>query len=164
MASHPDPPPGEPPPSVWSFVERPLWRIALESVLGATAGALLAGPLDADAMRWALAFGGGVLAPMALLLTPVHGSLIYRSLRYGIALAVLAALVVSFSGEGRDRPIDEVLAWGLAFMILGSLAHGCMVAALPAGHRLAPDRASADGQASEAEGPEDGQTGSSGVR
>lgn len=155
MTTHPDPPAA---PSVWSFVERPWWRIALECVLGATAGALLAGPLDADSLRWALSLGGGVLAPTALMLTPVHGPLVYRALRYGVALAVLATLVVSFSGEGRDRPIDEVLAWGLAFLILGTLAHGLMIATLPAGVRPSSAPGSSDD-----DDPEDGQTGPIGV-
>jgi len=83
-----------------------------------------------EELRWSVALLGGVAAPLALMLTPTTGGVMYRALRYGGALAVLLTLVVSFSGEGRDRPLSELLVWGTIFFILGTVAHGLMALTL----------------------------------
>lgn len=122
-----------PPPSIWSFAERGPMRVALEAFLGGVAGYLLAVPLGLEEARLALAVLGAVAAPVSLLLTPLTGPPAYRALRYGMALAVLLTLVVSFAGQGRDRPIGELLFWGAFFFIVGAIAHGAMALTIDRG-------------------------------
>jgi hypothetical protein len=128
-----------PPPSMWSFVERSRGRILLEVILGASAGFILAGAFEYEALRWHFALAGGVAAPIALLLTPMRGGPWYRAVRYGGALAVLLTLVVSFAGQGRERPIDELLLWGVFFFFLGAMGHAAMVLTVDRGVGAVPE-------------------------
>jgi hypothetical protein len=97
--------------------------------VGAGAGWLLAGALvGTEDGRAGVALAGAVLAPLALLLTPLQGSIMVRSLRYGGALAVLGMLAVSFTGPGRERPVGELLAIGLLLLGIGAVGHGLLLA------------------------------------
>jgi hypothetical protein len=73
------------------------------------------------------ALAGAILAPLSLLLTPSRGSRGVRALRYGLALAVLGALLLSFTGPGRDRPLDELLMGSAFFFALGAVGHGLVI-------------------------------------
>ncbi|TVP55997.1 MAG: hypothetical protein EA351_09285 [Gemmatimonadales bacterium] len=122
-----------PPPSIWSFAERGPGRMALEAALGGAAGYLLATPLGLEELRLSLALLGAVAAPLSLTLTPLEGPPAYRAMRYGMALAVILTLVVSFAGQGRERPIGELLYWGAFFFIIGAIAHGALALTLDRG-------------------------------
>ncbi len=104
--------------------------MGLEAALGGAAGYLLATPLGLEELRLSLALLGAVAAPLSLTLTPVVGPPAYRAMRYGMALAVILTLVVSFAGQGRERPIGELLYWGAFFFIVGAIAHGAMALTL----------------------------------
>ncbi len=131
-------PPLPPPPPLWSFLEHSSARILVEAGVGAGAGWLLAGNLPGflvgdvarDAVAWALA--GAVLAPLALLLTPSRGGRSARALRYGLALAVLGTLLLSFTGPGRDRPLDELLLAAVFLGCVGAAGHGLFLLTVPA--------------------------------
>jgi hypothetical protein len=98
--------------------------------VGGAAGWLLAGALGLpDTSRPGVAAAGALLAPLALLLTPVHGRLLVRAVRYGGALAVLGTLLVSFTGPGRERPVDELLGVGVLLLMVGAVGHGLFLAA-----------------------------------
>lgn len=113
-----------------SFVERSLLRLLAEALVGGAGGWLLAGPLGIpDDARPAVALAGAFLAPLALLLTPLHGSTVTRAIRYGGAIAVLGTLLVSFTGPGRERPVDELLAFGLLLLGIGTVGHGLLLVA-----------------------------------
>ncbi len=117
-----------PPPPLSSFVERGPLRLLAEAGVGAGAGFLLAGALGVEG--WRAAVAGGILAPLALLLTPVAGGVFPRAVRYGLALAVLGMLVVSFSGPGMERPVDEVLGPGFLLFLVGGVGHGVFLSAV----------------------------------
>jgi hypothetical protein len=125
-------PPGEAPerPPLSAFLERSWGRLLAEGAVGGVVGAVLASVLGAEELRGHFALSGAVAAPAALMLTPVRGSVVYRALRYGLALAVLLTLVVSMTGPGRDRPVGELLLFGALFFGLGALGHGTMAATL----------------------------------
>jgi hypothetical protein len=98
--------------------------------VGGAAGWFLAEALGVGASgRGWVAVAGAVVAPLALLLTPLHGSLMVRALRYGGAVAVLGTLVVSFTGPGRERPVGELLALGVLLLGVGTVGHGLLLAA-----------------------------------
>lgn len=118
------------PPSMWSFMERSVGRLVTEAVLGATAGGVLAVALEEPELRTAFLVTGALVAPVALMLTPVHGPVWYRAVRYGVAVAVLLTLVVSFTGVGLERPAGELVVYGALFLVLGTLAHALMAVTL----------------------------------
>jgi hypothetical protein len=117
-----------PPPPLSSFVERTPLRLLAEAGVGAGAGFLVAGALGMEG--WRVAAAGGILAPLALLLTPVSGGLVARAVRYGLALAVLGMLLVSFTGPGDERPVDELLGIGFLLLVVGGLGHGVFLGAV----------------------------------
>ncbi len=123
---------GEPPdpPRLRDFLERSWGRLFLEAALGGTAGAILAGALGQDELRSGFMVAGAVAAPLALMLTPLHGTPAYRGIRYGLALSVLLTLLVSMTGPGRERPVEELVLFGLLFLALGTVGHGVMAATL----------------------------------
>ncbi len=117
-----------PPPPMSAFVERGAVRLMAEAAVGAGVGWLLAGSLGlADVGRGTVALAGAGLAPLALLLTPLHGSIMVRALRYGGALAVLGMLLVSFTGPGRERPVEELLGIGVLLLGVGAVGHGILL-------------------------------------
>jgi hypothetical protein len=117
-------------PRLRDFMERSIWRLLLEGALGAGGGVVFASLLPAGQGRAALfAIVGAVAAPLALLLTPVGGGVVYRGVRYGAALAVLLTLVVSFVA-GEDILLEELLALGAIFFAVGGVGHGIMAASL----------------------------------
>lgn len=120
----------EDPPSMWSFMERTPGRLAVEALLGAAAGSLVAVGMQAPELRTTFSIVGALTAPVALMLTPVRGPVWYRSVRYGVSVAVLLTLVVSFTGIGLERPVGELIVYGALFMILGSIAHVAMALTL----------------------------------
>lgn len=126
-------------PRLRDFVERSAWRLLLEGVLGAGGGLVFASLLPAGQGRAALfAVVGAVAAPLALLLTPVGGGVVYRGVRYGAALAVLLTLFVSFAA-GEEILLEELLALGVLFFAVGGVGHGIMAATLGR-HDLPGDR------------------------
>lgn len=130
----------ENPPSMWSFMERSPGRLLTEAVLGATAGGVLAVALEEPELRTGFLVAGALVAPLALMLTPVRGAVWYRALRYGVAVAVILTLVVSFTGVGLERPAGELVVYGALFLVLGTGAHALMALTLdrdgtPAGDR-----------------------------
>jgi hypothetical protein len=110
-------------------MDRSLGRLIVEGLLGASAGLLLSVPLAGPGVRWSFALAGAVLAPLALLLTPIEGTLLRRALRYGLALAVLATLLVSFTGPGRERPVGELVGLGVLFFGIGAVGHSFLARA-----------------------------------
>ncbi|TVP46074.1 MAG: hypothetical protein EA350_07660 [Gemmatimonadales bacterium] len=113
-----------------SFVERSPLRLLAEAVVGGTAGWLLSNALGVpEASRPGFAVAGAVLAPIALLLTPLTGSTMGRALRYGGAVAVLGMLALSFTGPGRERPVGELLALGILLLGIGTVGHGILLVA-----------------------------------
>lgn len=120
----------EDPPSMWSFMERSVGRLLTEAVLGATAGGVIAVALEVPELRTAFLATGAVAAPLALMLTPVHGAVWYRAFRYGVAVAVILTLIVSFTGMGLERPAGELVVYGALFLVLGTLAHTLMALTL----------------------------------
>jgi hypothetical protein len=111
-----------------SFVERSPLRLLAEALVGGTAGWLLSGALGVpEASRSGFAVAGAVLAPLALLLTPLHGATMVRALRYGGALAVLGMLALSFTGPGRERPVSELLGLGILLLGIGTVGHGLLI-------------------------------------
>jgi hypothetical protein len=129
--------PGEelpPPPPLSSFVEHSTGRLLVEAAVGASAAWILSFALGApDEGRLGFLLAGAVVAPAALLLTPLRGALMVRALRYGGALAVVGMLFVSFTGPGRERPIDELLAIGIVLLGVGAVGHGLRIAAAGGG-------------------------------
>jgi len=126
----PNPDPGDelpPPPPLSSFIERSTPRLLAEALVGAAGGWLLAGAFGMPEARPAVALAGFAIAPLALLLTPLHGSTLTRAIRYGGALAVLGTLVVSFTGPGRERPVDELLGFGLLLLSIGTVGHALLL-------------------------------------
>jgi hypothetical protein len=128
---HPSTPqtPLPPPPPLWSFLEYSFGRIALEAAIGASAGWFLARALGGEGNHAGIlgAAAGAVLAPLALLLTPSRGGAGLRAFRYGLALAVLGTLLLSFTGPGRDRPLDELVLGSFFFFGLGAVGHGLVL-------------------------------------
>jgi len=111
-----------------SFVERSPLRLLAEALVGGTAGWLLSGALGVpEASRSGFAVAGAVLAPLALVLTPLHGATMVRALRYGGALAVLGMLALSFTGPGRERPVSELLGLGILLLGIGTVGHGLLL-------------------------------------
>lgn len=118
------------PPPLRDFMERDAWRLLLEAALGAGGGVLLAALLPAGQGRGAFfALVGAVAAPLALLLTPTRGSVAYRGVRYGMALAVLLTLFVSFT-MGDAILLEELLAFGILVFGIGAVGHGAVAASL----------------------------------
>ncbi|CAN5813717.1 hypothetical protein BH23GEM11_BH23GEM11_07850 [soil metagenome] len=108
-----------------SFVERSPLRLLAEAMVGGAAGWLLSGALGVpESSRTGFAVAGAVVAPLALLLTPLHGSTVVRALRYGGALSVLGMLALSFTGPGRERPVSELLGLGILLLGIGTVGHG----------------------------------------
>lgn len=98
-------------------------------MVGGTAGWFLSGALGIDpAGRGGVAAAGAVLAPIALMLTPMRGGVGVLALRYGLSLAVLGMLLLSFTGPGRERPLEELLGVGLLLFLVGAAGHGILVA------------------------------------
>jgi hypothetical protein len=126
--------PEEEPPGLGEFLERSPARLLSEAALGGAAGVVLASVLPGGEGR-ELLFGvvGAVAATLSLMLTPVSGSASYRGLRYGLALAAVLTLFLSFA-VGADRlPVEELLAYALLFFGIGALGHGFVAAALDRG-------------------------------
>jgi hypothetical protein len=130
-------PPLPPAPPLWSFLEYSAARLFVEALIGAGVGWLLAGNLPmvlgegvasgagggaGTGAGWALA--GAILAPLALMLTPTHGARLVRAFRYGLALAVMGTLVLSFTGPGRDRPLEELVLAAIFLGCVGAAGHG----------------------------------------
>lgn len=114
-----------PPPPLSSFAEHAPARLVVEAAVGASAAWILSFALGApEGGRLGFLLAGAVVAPAALLLTPLHGPVMVRALRYGGALAVVGMLLVSFTGPGRERPIDELLVIGILLLGVGSVGHG----------------------------------------
>lgn len=127
-------PDGDPAPAMREFMERGLWRLLLEGALGAGGGVLLASLVPEGEGRGALfAAVGAVAAPLALLLTPTRGSVFVRGVRYGVALAVLLTLLVSFT-MGDAILLEELLAFGLFIFAIGAVGHAVVAASLGGKH------------------------------
>ena len=117
------------PPSFQEYFERSAGRLLMEAALGGSAGALLAMVLGQEGFRTGASMvAGAMTAPLALMLTPLRGSPTYRGVRYGLALTVLLTLVVSLTGPGRERPVNELILFSFLFFALGALGHGAMAA------------------------------------
>lgn len=111
---------------------RPEWpalRIAVEPLLGAAAGALLAHLLPgAQAATGVFAAVGAGVAPLSLLLTPRRGSPPFRAVRYGLAAAVIGALAASFLVGAEGLRFEELIGLGaLLFLAAGTLHLGLAV-------------------------------------
>ncbi len=121
--------PEGPPPPLSEFIERPPSRLALEAALGSAAGLLL-GPLLVPGAAGVIpsAVAGAILAPLSLLLTPLEGGIMYRAFRYGIALAVLVTLVVSFVVGADVLPLNDLLVIALFVFAAGTVGHGIVAA------------------------------------
>lgn len=113
-------------------MERTPTRLLVESAVGAGGGLILSGVLSASTQMGSLGFAlsGALAAPVALLLTPIAGSLAYRAVRYGLGLALPVVLVVSFVG-GTDRIlVEDLLILGVVLFCIGAVGHGAMSRAL----------------------------------
>jgi len=137
-----------PPPPLREFLEHTPGQILREGLVGAIAGGLVVprlpgmggdgGPAWAEPVLAALPVevslggmvAGAVLAPVALLLTPLDRSRSVRALRYAGALAVSGMLLASFLGPGRERPLSELLAIGAILFVIGGVGHAFRVSAL----------------------------------
>jgi hypothetical protein len=120
-----------PPPPLQEFMERSVARLGVEAALGAAGGYVLATVLpqgEGRVLQFALV--GGLAAPLALLLTPLTGSVRYRGARYGLALSVVVTLVVSFATGRHSLPVEELLAFGILIFGIGAVGHGVMATAL----------------------------------
>jgi len=118
-------------PSLREFVERSARRLLLEATLGAAAGALLSTVLPrGEGRAFEFALVGAVAAPVALLLTPVLGSVKYRAVRYGLALSVILTLFLSFMAGGEGVLLEELLVFATLIFGIGALGHGVMLASL----------------------------------
>ncbi len=120
----------EPPDEEWvslsEFVERSLPRIFLEGVLGAIGGGALSVFATGSAgATWITV--GALAAPIALLLTPVRGGIAYRALRYGVALAVLVMLIVSFTLGREGVLLEELLTLGASLLVVGAGVHAALL-------------------------------------
>lgn len=114
-------------PGLAEFLERSPTRLLLEAALGAAGGALLSTVLPGGEGRAAVfALAGGVTAPLALLLTPVAGSVVRRALRYGAALAVLLTLILSFAASDGIL-LEELLGFALLIFGIGAVGHGVLI-------------------------------------
>lgn len=119
--------PGDVPPAppLRDFLERSPVRILFEVALGATAAYVLASFLPwGEGREILLATMGGFSAPVALLLTPLSGSVAYRAFRYGMALAVIVTLLLSFALGGNGLPLVQLLSLGLLVFAVGAAGHG----------------------------------------
>jgi len=125
----------EAPPSIWTFLEYSPLRLGIEALLGAVAGGLL-GVFLGEGMNERILFSGagGVAAPLALMLTPVRGSPWMRGLRYGVALSAMVTLGVSLVGPGRERPVGELLGYGVFLFGVGMAGHSLMAATVDLGN------------------------------
>lgn len=122
------------PPPLGAYLERRPLRLFVEGVVGAAGGGILAHALPDQADRLALFVTVGALAaPIALLLTPVRGSLRYRAVRYGLSLAVLVTLVASFVAGADGLLVDELLGLGVFVFAVGTLGHAVLSIALGGG-------------------------------
>jgi hypothetical protein len=135
-----------PPPSTLDFLEWPLPRIAMEVLLGAGGGFLLSQVLPGGEEVTALFVAvGAAAAPVALLLTPRRGSVGYRAIRYGLALAVVVTLVASFAAGPKALLLEELLGLGLLILAIGTAGHGALAMTLdrsaPSGEPHPPGRA-----------------------
>jgi hypothetical protein len=114
-----------PPPPLLSFMERSFLSLGVEMAVGGAVGWILGGAEGIlPGSRTQVAMAGALLAPLTLLLTPVGGAVVLRALRYGLSLAVLGTLLVSFTGPGHERPLDEVFRTGILLLVLGVVGHG----------------------------------------
>ncbi|TVR64015.1 MAG: hypothetical protein EA422_07700 [Gemmatimonadales bacterium] len=120
-----------PRPPLRELMERTPSRLALEAVVGAGGGAALSLALPDWGMGTAgFAVAGAMAAPIALLLTPVHGSLPYRAIRYGFGLALPVTLVISFVAGADGLLLEDLLVLGLFLFCIGAVGHGAVAAAL----------------------------------
>jgi len=120
-----------PRPPLRELMERTPSRLALEAVVGAGGGMALSLALP----EWGLgpfgfAVAGALAAPVALLLTPVHGSLSYRAIRYGFGLSLPVILVTSFVVGADGLLLEDLLVLGLFLFCIGAVGHGAVAAAL----------------------------------
>ncbi len=123
---------GQPTASLGDLMEYSLPRLALEVTIGATAGAVLGYLLAPEAPRTGLfALAGAILAPIALLLTPTAGSVTYRAVRYGGALALLGTLAISFVAGIGGVDVAELVAVGVLLFAVGSIGHAVLIRSLP---------------------------------
>lgn len=106
-------------------MERTPSRLALEAVVGAGGGMALSLALPDWGMGpTGFAVAGALAAPVALLLTPVHGSLVYRAIRYGMGLALPVILVTSFVVGAEGLLLEDLLVLGLFLFCIGAVGHG----------------------------------------
>lgn len=112
-------------------MERTPSRLLLEAVVGAGGGMALSLALPDWGMGAAgFALAGALAAPVALLLTPVHGSLAYRAIRYGLGLALPVILVTSFVVGAEGLLLEDLLVLGLFLFCIGAVGHGAVAGAL----------------------------------
>jgi len=113
-------------------MERSFLSLGMEMAVGGAVGWIFGGSEGLlPGSRAQVALAGAFLAPLTLLLTPVGGALWVRALRYGLSLAVLGTLLVSFTGPGHERPLEEVFRTGILLLILGTAGHGIRLLVAP---------------------------------
>jgi hypothetical protein len=117
-----------PRPTLGELMERTPARLLVESAVGAGGGAILSGvfPLGTEMGTLGFALSGALAAPVALLLTPLAGSLAYRAVRYGLGLALPIVLVVSFVGGTEQILVEDLLILGTILFGIGAVGHGAM--------------------------------------
>jgi hypothetical protein len=139
MTPHDNPEPGhdgpgdgkEELPPLSAFLERSPGRLLLEAALGCAGGAALAATLpQAQGPAGVYIAVGAVSAPLALLLTPLRGSVAYRGIRYGLALAVIVTLIFSFVAGSDGLTLEELLALLLLLFAVGTVGHGAVALTL----------------------------------
>jgi hypothetical protein len=113
------------------FLERTPARLLAEAAVGAAGGGALslAFPM-APLGPGGFALAGALAAPLALLLTPVSGSLTYRAFRYGLGLALPVTLAVSFIAGADGFLVEELLILGVLLFCIGAVGHGLVASAL----------------------------------
>jgi len=120
-----------PRPPLRELMERTPSRLALEAVVGAGGGAALSLALPDWGLGTAgFAVAGALAAPLALLLTPVHGSLPYRAVRYGMGLALPVTLVISFVAGSDGLLLEDLLVLAIFLFCIGAVGHGAVASAL----------------------------------
>jgi hypothetical protein len=139
MTPHENPGPGhagpengeEERPPLSAFLERSPGRLLVEAALGCAGGAALAATLpQAEGPTGVYIAVGAVSAPLALLLTPLRGSVAYRGVRYGLALAVVVTLIFSFIAGSDGLTLEELLALLILLFGVGAVGHAAVALTL----------------------------------
>lgn len=117
-----------------SALEHSPGRILLEVLVGGFGGALVARVLPevGVGMRFFVLLGA-FAAPVALLLTPTQRSLAYRAVRYGVVLAVVVSLIVSFAFGADGISGAGLFSVAVLVFAIGVVGHALMLAATPRG-------------------------------